>query len=28
MSAAVASHGLSGKPADVQALVAFINDQH
>ena len=27
MSAAVAGHGLSGKPADVQALVAFITAQ-
>jgi len=27
MSAAVASYGLSGKPADVQALVAFITAQ-
>ena len=27
MSAAIAGHGLTGKPADVQALVAFIDAQ-
>jgi cytochrome c2 len=28
MSAAIASHGLPGKPANVQSLVAFIKTQH
>jgi cytochrome c2 len=28
MSAAVAGYGLNGKPADVQALVAFLKTQH
>lgn len=28
MSAAIAGYGLSGKPADVQSLVAFIKTQH